>query len=193
MKEIRETDPCPDSKRHAVFFTVTAWCSLYKDYEDPTMTREYRNALFPVCFMNGCRWDGQVGFIGGFVDPGMGVRDTLSKEGLEEFNMNFDPSVFSHVASHETERMVIRFYQVDMGVLAAKELQALLATAARAPHAGIEGTITLNHLADYGRGKGWPVLRNRSPLATGVGEELDILRARMVASAPPGAWLEAIS
>ncbi len=188
VTEVPPDAPMPrDGFPEGVFVAVTAWAPLYADYDDPKMTAEYRAALFPVVLMN-VRWDGRIGFPGGFREAGMGVLDTAVKEAREEVNMVVTASELAHVVTHQTAAIRVHLFRCDLGVRTREQLTGILASAAWADHCIAEGSAAWVHLADYGRGKGYPALRAGGILATAVGEELDAVRAVMLADAPVGAY-----
>lgn len=188
VTEVLRNAPMPrDGFPEGVFVAITAWSPLYADYNDPKMTAEYRASLFPVVLMN-IRWDGRIGFPGGFRDAGMGVPDTAAKEALEEINMVVASSELAHVVTHQTAAIRVHLFRRDLGVMTREQLARILASAAEAEHCVAEGTAAWVHLADYGRGKGFHALRAGGMLATAVGEELDAVRAEMFADAPAGAY-----
>lgn len=170
-----------------VFVAMTAWSPIYRDYVDPKMSDEYRNALFPLVLMN-VRWDGRIGFPGGFREDGMGVLDTAVKEASEEANVRVESAQLAHVVTHQTAAIRVHLFRHDIGVRPRERLTAVLASASAAEHCVAEGSAVWVHLADYGRGKGFPALRAGGMLATAVGEELDALRVLMMADPPVGAY-----
>lgn len=71
------------SKKQAVFVAVTAWCKIYEDYTD-LPNPEHRFQYFPIVLMSNARWDGRVGFVGGFVEPGRSKVEQVVAEAEEE-------------------------------------------------------------------------------------------------------------
>lgn len=180
-----------EGKRVGAFVAVTAWAPIYADYDDPTMTAEYRASLFPMVLMIH-RWDGAIGFVGGFLDEGNTIEEQARKEGVEEIGVTFDARLVPLV-SHETKWMTVHLYHYDLcrdlgGITPTAAMRIVAGSAARAQHSVAEGNAFWAHLADYGRGKGWRRLRDSNVLSDAVGEELDAVRAWMYANAPEGAY-----
>lgn len=164
-------------KKVGSFVALTATSQLYKDYEDPTMTAEYRATYFPVVLMIH-RWDGRFGFPGGFAEDGENPSDVALRELVEEVGFN-DPKALEGVCAHEAERMVVHLHHLHLGALPVSELQKILMKAAQAAHAVVEGCPTWVHLADYGRGKGLDMILNSNMLSLAVREELEIVLKRL--------------
>lgn len=181
-----------EGKRVGAFVAVTAWAPIYADYDDPTMTAEYRASLFPMVLMIH-RWDGAIGFVGGFLDEGSTIEEQVLKETKQEIGTHL-VGTLSPLVSHEAERMVLHLYRHEIcrgNVNGAVEaMRNIVTAAARAEHSVAEGNAFWAHLADYGRGKGWRRLRDSNVLSDAVGEELDAVRAWMYANAPEGAYKE---
>lgn len=185
---IDPTEPIPPGLKEAVFVAVTAWAPIYKDYEDPTMSPEARAALYPmVILMN--RWDGKVGFVGGFRESSHGLlKDTAVAEAEEELNLDISETTgMFPLISHQNSRIRVHLFHHPLDVVSVHRLRGVLAAAACARDCVAEGAPFWAHLADYGRDKGYNTLRHSSTLATAVGEELDVVRATLLANPPPGA------
>ena len=175
-----------EGKRSGAFVAVTAWAPIYADYDDPAMSAEYRTALFPMVLMIH-RWDGKVGFVGGFVDDGNTAEEQARKEGLEEIGVRLDDRL-TPLVSHETAGMTTHLYRYDLrGITPTVAMRVIVGVAAQAELVVAEGHAFWAHLADYGRNRGWRTLRDASNLSDAVGEELDAVRAWMYANAPEGA------
>lgn len=187
-QEIDPNTPLPEGMKEAAFLAITAWCAIYRDYDDPSMSPQNRTALYPMVLMN-VRWDGRIGFVGGFVEKGHTLRHTVVKEALEEVAVAIAPDFETpHVVSHQTDRIRVHAFEAYYGVVPLSTLLYILAGASHSDHAVAEGCAVWVHLADYGRGKGFDTLL-KSPLATAVAEELVAIRTRMYANAPPGAYM----
>jgi 8-oxo-dGTP pyrophosphatase MutT (NUDIX family) len=164
-------------KKVGSFVALTATSQLYKNYEDPTMTAEYRARYFPVVLMIH-RWDGRFGFPGGFAEEGENPADVAIRELSEEVGIVNSGSL-QGVCTHEADRLVVHFHHLHLGELDVTELQKILMKAAQAEHAVVEGCPSWVHLADYGRGKGLDTILNSNMLSTAVREELEILIQRI--------------
>lgn len=173
-----------EGKRDGAFIVFTMWARIYENYDDPTMTEEYRNSLFPLVLMM-LRWDGAVGFVGGFVESGRSIVEQALCEADEEVGVNTDEAPLRPLVAHETDRMVVNLFQSD----ADGDPCEWIEMAAMADHSVAEGNAFWAHLADYGNGAGWERLRSSNSLSTAVGEELDAVRAWMYANAPKGAYM----
>jgi ADP-ribose pyrophosphatase YjhB (NUDIX family) len=174
-----------EGKREGVFIAFTAWSRIYENYEDPTMTDEYRASLFPLVLMMH-RWDGAIGFVGGFIDKGRSIEEQAEIEAEEEVGVDRHKITLLPLIAHETDRMVVNLYRLDVSD---DSVYGWIEEASLADHSVAEGNAFWAHLADYGRGAGWERLRNSNSLSTAVGEELDAIRAWMYANAPEGAYM----
>ena len=85
-----------EGKREGVFIAFTAWSRIYENYDDPTMTAEYRASLFPLVLMMH-RWDGAIGFVGGFVDNCRTIEEQAKIEAEEKS----EPKVTEDMVSEE--------------------------------------------------------------------------------------------
>lgn len=164
--------------RHGVFVAITAMSRIYADYNDPTMTAEARGGLYPMVLMT-FRWDGRIGFVGGFVDKGRSLREQIHVEMAEEANFLVDPDVLVPLIAHRTPRITVHLFHHHLGELSRDELATILAKATAAEHAISEGVMVWAHLAEYGPTRGWPNLRGSNMLATAVAEELDVVRSKL--------------
>lgn len=167
----------PEGKKQGVFVALTAESQLYKNYDDPTMTPEYRERYFPVVLM--ClRWDGRLGFPGGFLEQGESLLDVANRELMEEVGfwgaLDLEP-----LCSHETDKIVVHCYHLHFGKRDNDFLISFLQSSLRSDHVISEGTATWVHLADYGRGKGRDTLLSSNALATAVAEELEAVLKRL--------------
>lgn len=173
-------------KRDGVFVAFVTWARIYENYDDPSMTHEYRASLFPMVLMMH-RWDGAIGFPGGFVDDARTIEQQALAELREEIGVT-SPHLTGMVplVSHETDRMVLHLFRVNVE---ASMVHEAISRASKAEHSIAEGNAFWAHLADYGHGKGWGRLRSGNNLSTAVGEELDAVRGWMYANAPDGAYL----
>ena len=174
-----------EGKRNGAFVAVTAWARIYENYDDPTMTAEYRASLFPLVLMV-LRWDSTIGFVGGFVEEDASIAFQVRKEAIEEADINLPELAMKPIVSHEADRIVVHLFghALNGGAeVPMRDLSEILARASRAEHATAEGNVFWAHLY----GKGWDRLRSANNLAVAVGEELDAVRAWMYASAPSGA------
>lgn len=182
-----------EGKRAGAFLALTAWARVYENYDDPSMTPEYRASLFPMVLMMH-RWDGMVGFVGGFLDAGRTLAEQVEHEANEEVGTAVVAEELVPLIAHEAERIVVHLYLDKFTtadgetVVSAEDIRDVLRFASEAEHANAEGNVFWAHLADYGNGKGWERLRNSNNLALAVGEELDAVRAWMYANAPEGAY-----
>jgi len=170
--------PIPN-KRNGAFIAITASCQLYLNYEDPSMTEEYRSRWFPVVLMVN-RWDGKLGFPGGFVDDGETIIEATVRELIEETKISLrKDDVITPLCAHETPWIAVHLHWIDLGKLSVGNLQAIIAKAVTAEHSVVEGSPVWIHLADYGRNKGLNTTLNNNTLATAVKEELEILLSKM--------------
>lgn len=168
------------AKKRGVFAAITATARLYEHYEDPSMSPDDRQRIYPLVLMVQRR-DGTIGFVGGFTegrDPLVQLADELSYElGVKDVKA-FD---FVPLVSHETDDLIVDLYRCNVGrgptdVIPVRHLRRVIEGAATVNRSISEGNVFWAHLVDYGKGRGFPALR-RSSLATAVGEELDVLFA----------------
>ena len=164
-------------KKNGAFVTLTAMAQLYLDYEDPGMTKEYKETYYPVVLMVN-RWDGRVGFPGGFVDGDESLLEAAKRELIEEAGLSGNRDFqLRELCSHEAERIIVHAYHCDLGKVTKESLVDILRRALNAEHVVAEGTLAWMHLADYGRGKGRTNLLNNNMLALAVKEELEAVLA----------------
>lgn len=180
--------PLPDGgTREGAFLAITAWSPLYKDYDDPSMTDAYRAALFPVVLMV-LRWDGRLGFPGGLREGDNTLPGTALKEALEEVGFVAPREQVRHVASHQGRALRVHLFHHPLGIVTRRRLAGVLAAAAAAEHCVVEGSAVWVPLLEYRPGKGFGAVRTSGMLAMAVGEELDLVRKKVLAWAPPGAF-----
>lgn len=160
-------------KSEGVFVAITARSDIYRDYEDEKMSAEYRAAKYPLVLMMN-RWDGKIGFVGGFREGDESLEDCARHELAEEAGIvDLPPARLRGLCTHEAEKIVVHLFHVDLGDLSKDALRAFLHAAVKAPHAIAEGSAFWAHLGDYGRGKGLHTLLGASTLALAVKEELE--------------------
>lgn len=186
MREVTMDAPLPDGLKQAAFVAVTAWVPVYRDYHDLPAGSVLSDSLVPMVLLQQ-RWDGRVGFPGGKVDPDESLVECAAGEAAEEAGILIeDHAQLSHVISHETARMRLHLLRLDLGCVSMAAAKLVLHRAVACDHVISEGVSFWAHLATYGRGDGWPVLRASNTLQTAVAEELDAVRALMGSSIPVG-------
>ncbi len=168
-----------EGKANAVFVALTVESDIYRDYEDPKMTPEYRAEFFPLVLMVE-RWDGKTGFVGGFQEPGQTFADTAKAELLEEVGINPDNFfgerlILQPSCTHELPKIVVHLFKAALGRRPISTLRSVLAIASMAPHSIAEGCAKWAHLKDYGKSKGVETLLASNVLASAVKEELETL------------------
>lgn len=158
--------------KNSNFVVVTAQAQLYHHYEDPCVTEDNRDTWFKVALMVQ-RWDGRLGFPGGFGEEGETLEEGALRELHEEVGfVPADNLTLSPLCSHSYKNSVLHCFHLDLGKVTYGYLQNVLLKAAVAKHAIIEGTATWVHLQDYGNGKGINNLLSGYNLCGGVKEEL---------------------
>lgn len=146
-----------------------AFVILYARDAPPTSRRA--GHATPVCLMLN-RSDGQIGFVGGMVEPGETLEAAVRRETREE--IGYDVAAPLHpLIAHDLGSLTTHAFAVE---LRHTELRAILMAAPHAVHFGQEITgVFLPHLLDYGTAS-HPCtgLGNllRSALAVSVREEL---------------------
>lgn len=138
-------------KRQAVFVAFVTWSMIYESYDDPSMTSEYRASSFPMVLMM-FRWDGSIGFVGGFLEEGRSIHEQAVEEVREEIGISVLREELIDFISHETDDMVVHLFRYELPAMLMKNMLSL---AAKAQHSISEGTAVWAHLADYSRGAGW--------------------------------------
>lgn len=169
-----------EGKKNGVFVAITTESQIYKNYHDPNMTEEYKNAYYPLVLMVE-RWDGKTGFIGGFQEPNMSLYETVVKETVEEAGIKegFVEPQFVPVCAHELEWIVVHMYHINLGKQPLDILRAFLSEGSMAEHCISEGCLKWVHLADYGKNKGINTLLGSNVLASAVKEELEVILKRL--------------
>ena len=126
------------------------------------------------------RWDGKLGFPGGFRDGDESLFECAQRELLEEvgFALTSDHRV-APLCAHELGTVVVNLHHLHLGQVEVDVLKNILLGALQAPHAFAEGIATWVHLADYGRGKGLQTVLGSNTLASAVKEELEIVLKRI--------------
>lgn len=188
-KMIREVDFLGEApgKRKAVFLALTAWARIYGHFDDASVTSREREYLFPLVLMMH-RFDGGIGFVGGFVEGKEDFRERVVAEVMEEVNIRIDPAMIQPLVAHEDEKTMVRLYHLPLGEVTVERLRDIIRASADAEDTIAEGNPFWAHLGDYGRGgKGWHRLRGANTLALAVGEELDAVRELLYAAPPAGA------
>lgn len=166
------------AKKRGVFVAITAVSRIYEGYDDPSMSTEDKQRLYPLVLMMQ-RWDGTIGFVGGFTDGRNPMRQLVDEVHEELGAKDVKAFDFVPLVSHETDDIIVDLYRCNVGnyptdVIPVSHLRRVIECAAMAKHSISEGNAFWAHLVDYGKDRGFPALR-RSSLATAVGEELDAL------------------
>lgn len=174
-------------KRNGVFVAITCKSKIYKDYDDPKMTPEYKNSLFPLCLMMQ-RWDGRVGFPGGFVD--LDLDGKTQEEALELLETEAWRELYEETGLEREEKAKLEFIRSDKvkdelvvhlfhfhisHELSVDDLRDAIAIAVDAKDFLSEGSPFWAHLYD----EGLQTLLNANTLASCVKEELETVVERI--------------
>lgn len=96
----------PENQKEAIFIALTTESQVWKDYEG--LSEEVKKTVVPVVLMVQ-RWDGLQGFVGGEVEEGESLKDTVERECLEEIGFMLNDSELKSakiISSHQTEKQV---------------------------------------------------------------------------------------
>lgn len=185
----QEQQPQPQlvlGKRNGVFVAITCKSKIYKDYNDPKMTPEYKNTSFPLCLMMH-RWDGRIGFPGGFVDTNLEGKTTeealeilraeAQRELEEETNLNDAQAKLEFVRSDKVkDGLTVHLFHFHLGYEpTVDDLRDSIANAVDAKDFISEGMPVWAHLY----AKGLQNLLNANILASCVKEELQAIVERI--------------
>ncbi len=158
-----------DGKAQAVF--VILYALEGKPWEKYPEKGERTNLVIPTCAMVN-RADGQIGFIGGRVDPEETLEEAVKREAKEEAGVNLD-SQLEPIVAHDCGHITTHAFAAKLNYGDLKKVQR---DSHLAEHFGSEITgLFLPHLIDYDNkvGKGGGISHIiKSSLAPSVREEL---------------------
>ena len=165
MKTI-EFDKKINGKRQAAFVTLYALDSKpWLNYQG--LPDEKRQRVVPTCVMIN-RYDGKMGFVGGFVEPKESLEEAVRREVKEEIGYSISLPL-KEVVAHELDNITTYSFALKLPYL---ELLRIQQEALKAPHFGSELTgVFLAHLYDYGGQRGLVNLMGNN-LAPSVREEM---------------------
>lgn len=139
-------------KKTAVFLAVTTEYPVYANY--PEVAEAFRNVPIPLLLMTS-RWDGHIGFPGGYAEQGETLRDTCIREAYEELGITLSADEIHKlraVSLHETADKTIVLYTLHVGMDRALEM---MHGARYAPHFLSETCgVMLQQVANFNMGNG---------------------------------------
>lgn len=161
-----EFDRKINGKRQAAFLTLYATDSKpWLNYQG--ISDEKRQRVVPTCVMVN-RYDGSMGFVGGFVEHEESLEEAVKREVTEEIGFRISSPLIPVVA-YELDNITTHSFALKLPYL---ELLRIQREALNAPHFGSELTgIFLAHLYDYRGHRGLVNLMGNN-LAPSVREEM---------------------
>lgn len=109
-------------KKTAVFLAVTTEYPVYANY--PEVADEHRNTVIPLLLMMS-RWDGHIGFPGGYAEPNETLRETCVREAYEELGITLTAEEIHKlgaVSLHETDDKTIVLFTLHVEMDRALEM-----------------------------------------------------------------------
>lgn len=172
----------PNNYKEAVFVALTAKHQLYKDVS--FATEKFKNKEIELCLLMN-RWDGCIGFPGGFVENNETLEQGLIREVQEELNWNINNYPLTPISTYEFKTLkgldiVSHFYTVETTF---EDLLEILKNACTAEHFIIENTgAFIAHLEDYELGKGYKNLLQSGLIANAKVQLIDLLVKKEIIS-----------
>lgn len=168
-------------KPQSVFVAVTVTCALWKG--DTNIPANVRDEAWPFVFLF-LRWDGRIGFLGGFLEKDEHLRHRAMREAREEGNFVLSELGLIPICTHANDHNVMHLYQYDLGDVDLDTLRKYVRLTQKGKHTITEGTVFLAPLGTYPKGKGLPIILRSNQLATAVREELIALCKAMKIPVP---------
>jgi len=166
-----------NSKR-AAFACITVRSQVYKDYLE--VDEIVRAKTYPLALMMH-RWDGRLGFYGGFLEDGETPTQCVIREIEQEANLFLTEEKLQPLYSSmiyvppKGDPLDVETFHYDLGEMPVRDVKLLIKKMADAPHCVVEGTPVLVHLAKFVDGWGFPITTNANNLAPNVYESLNLL------------------
>ena len=176
-----QTQTVKTAKR-AAFACITARSQVYKNY--PEVSTDIRDKTYPMLLMMH-RWDGRLGFYGGFIEENESARQCAIREIEQEANLFLVEEKLEPLCSHMVytpplgDALAVETFHYDLGNLSLNEMKILMKKMADAPHSIVEGTPIWVHLSQFADGWGFPVTSSSSNLAPSVNESLKFLTKKL--------------
>lgn len=168
--------------KQAAFACITLRSKVYQDYFDvdsSVRTQTYHMALMMH------RWDGRLGFYGGFLENGETHTQCVIREIEQEANLFLTEEKLQPLCSSmiylppKGDALAVETYHYDLGEFPIRDVKLLIKKIADAPHCVVEGTPVLVHLAKFGDGWGFPITTNANNLAPTVYDSLKLLTKKL--------------
>lgn len=168
--------------KRAAFACITLRSKVYQDYLD--VNSSVRAETYTLALMMH-RWDGRLGFYGGFLEGDETPTQCVIREIEQEANLFLTEEKLQPLCSSmiylppKGDPLDVETYHYDLGELPIRDVKLLIKKMADAPHCIIEGTPVLVHLAKFADGWGFPITTNANNLAPTVEESLNLLTKKL--------------
>lgn len=166
-----DTGTIEEGKLQCVFLLIYCKDGIpYKKYSLPN-----GRLLIPKVLSLG-RHDGNIGFIGGKVDPGESLISALLREVLEETGLVIDASLITPLATFSELKANIHSFSLEV---TEKELLKMASVISNSETFGVEITgYNLNHIERYKNNGGVEQVLNQNWKATGKLELEELIKQK---------------
>ncbi len=135
-----------ENKKQAIFVILYALDGQpWKNYREK-MSDKRPEMIIPT-FLVSNRWDGTIGFIGGFIDNDETFEQTIKHEALEEAGFDIGNRKLEEIVAHDIGPITTHAFACEMTY---QELKSIQTNISNASDLGSEVTgVFLPHLVDY--------------------------------------------